>query len=80
MSEVGWGRPHPTSDMGTESELEVAYSQSPGQRNPIVSEGEFRLGLQSESELVWGRPHPTSDMDTAPLLEVAYSITALRSN
>ena len=51
MSEVEWGRPHTTSDMETAPLLEVAYSQSPGQRNPIVSEGEFRLGLQSESEL-----------------------------
>ena len=79
MSEVGWGRPHTSSDSdcnpsrNSPSDSNGMRGKSPGQRrNPIVSEGEFRLGLQSESELVWGRPHPTSDMDTESELEVAY--------
>ena len=87
MSEVGWGRPHSSSDSDCNPSRN-SPSETMGFRLsreiypliPFESEGEFRLGLQSESELVWGRPHPTSDMDTAPLLEVAYSITALRSN
>ena len=41
---------------------------------PIRLGGEFRLGLQSESELLWDGPHTSSDMETAPLVEVAYSI------
>ena len=87
MSEVGWGRPHTSSDSDCNPSRNPSSDSNgmrgiwtPGQPNPIVSEGEFRLGLQSESELEWGRPHPTSDMETPPPVEVAYSITALRSN
>ena len=80
MSEVGWGRPHTSSDSDCNPSRNPSSDSNgmrgiwtPGQPNPIVSEGEFRLGLQSESELGWGRPHPSSDMETPPPVEVAYS-------
>ena len=73
MSELGWGRPHPSSDSDCNPSRNPSSDSNgmrgiwtPGQPNPIVSEGEFRLGLQSESELVWGRPHTSSDMETFP--------------
>ena len=59
MSEVGWGRPHTSSDSDCNPSRNPSSDSNgmrgiwiPGQRNPIVSEGEFRLGLQSESELL----------------------------
>ena len=80
MSEVGWGRPHTSSDSDCNPSRNPSSDSNgmrgiwtPGQPFPIVSEGEFRLGLQSESELGWGRPHPSSDMETPPPVEVAYS-------
>ena len=56
MSEVGWGRPHTSSDMETAPLVEVAYSILVGSliRWSNFTGAEmylFRLGLQSESEL-----------------------------
>ena len=73
MSEVGWGRPHTSSDSDCNPSRNPSSDSNgmrgigtPGQPNPIVSEDGFRLGLQSETELGGGRPHTSSDVETPP--------------